>query len=82
MEQHQELYWTKDPGEDTEKEESYITMATFRFFGFNQAIQIEAPDDSSFAGVNLVASSTSSGGKRQDTQLDPEIFNVLKYPSL
>jgi len=43
LEQHQEIYITEDPGEDTEKEVSYSITATFRFFDFNQHIQIELP---------------------------------------
>jgi hypothetical protein len=43
LEQHQEMHLTEDPGEDTEKEEHYITTATYRFFDFDQPIQIELP---------------------------------------
>ena len=43
LKQHQEVVFVKDAGEDTEREEHYSITATFRFFDFNQPIQIEPP---------------------------------------
>jgi hypothetical protein len=43
LEQNQWVVLVKDAGEDTEREEHYNTTAIWRFFDFNQPIQIEPP---------------------------------------
>jgi len=79
LKQHQEVVFVKDAGEDTEREEYYSTMATFRFFDINQPIQIEPPPAELIEGVNLTSGIVGSvGGKdlqRQRIQYEITVSN-------
>ena len=43
MEVYQDMVYTEDVGEDTEREVSMYATYSYRFFDFNQPIQIEPP---------------------------------------
>ena len=68
LKQHQVVVFVKDAGEETEREEHHIITTTFRFFDFNQPIQIEPPPAELIEGVNLTSGIVGSVGISEDLQ--------------
>ncbi len=66
LDTHYEMTYTEDEGEDTESEEHVIANYSFRFFDFNQPIQIEPPIADTTGGVDLYVIGVGSGAGCED----------------
>jgi hypothetical protein len=72
---HLEVSYTRNEGEENEREEYQNNLNTYRFYDFDAPITIEAPSAELVEGIYLTVSSTSSiGGKDiQHQQIKYEI---------